>query len=1116
MAIMVTCACKKRFRARDIDAGKRARCPLCGQSLVVPLPRARKTAAQPTSQQAAPPAADDEFAFLMPASPLETLPAQPSGPAADFNFEDAPPELPSLKDPEPEAELTPAPASPSTFILLDPSPQPVDNNGVGGKRSVRPWRIIAVAASVLVLAAGGTLAFMVGGGEQTPPPETQAAVQPPAPAAPAPKAKKKPTEPVATGLGQLAVATKDIVPAPAKKVLFSEKDFKELDLDWLLGFSSTELASNLPIVLPERETRVTSTEPKFQRWAGLTGRIDRKRKPPTPFAPATSDMVQPEVPKPQVVMVPVPRPQPIINPMMTLPPLPPLNPAREAMLDTVVDRVIQYDLGRIRGIQGQQAIANFRSLGPDAIPALLRGLQRALTMDASCPVVVISTKLSQLLSTTPQMELVNYAYNSMNFFGRYQNVVQGLRSICETRLRMFVAAEQNRQQMFQQQQQMMDFLRLNPGLMVPRPPQPQPDQKPATRPDARPAPGMKPPVEVAKRPAPPALTALDSDDVPTLVKKLKSGDKDVRLKAAAHLVDAGPSAVPLLIEALQDKDARCLACLVLAQTDPVPEGAMSELMAGLADKDQDFRRLAHYALVKMGKPAVLSLTKAVQAPETRIRFNAIVALGRIGAPAADAIPVMKKSLESTEPDVRLLVTDALLVMGPEGLKTSLEIGEKVPDYADALKHPNKLVRAWAAASLGRRGPDAPDAKQAAQVLADKLHDADVTVRMNSATALGQLGPQAGSAIPALMALEKRSDPERVTAHAALILVGKGAVPALVETLQNQDPTVRQGALAILYEIGPATVPTLCKSVSDPRMPVRMGALQALLDLGPRAFEAIPTLQKLVKDPSPQVRARAIDALREIEATTTQSLEIFVSAFEDPSEEVRIAGHLGLIKADKAAAPVLASALRHAKPEVREWAVETIKKIGGEGKNAAAIRSLAPDLIEALKDSKKEVRDGSGWALEVIDPQFKEVLPALHKALNAPQTTAATQGMPTDLRYLSTAQLVQLGRSVSSLQIKPFLSELQKRQGNDVLVALACATVHQKADFRSAACPALEYFLSHKPAEMDEQKAVAQLKLTKVLARDGRETAAQDKYRKLIRDFPATKAAEEARKLVKAP
>src|SRR5437763_6485234 len=64
MSIIVSCDCGKRLRARDEDAGKRAKCPGCGKALVVgqkdeeglydlseppPQPSARPTPAQTTA-----------------------------------------------------------------------------------------------------------------------------------------------------------------------------------------------------------------------------------------------------------------------------------------------------------------------------------------------------------------------------------------------------------------------------------------------------------------------------------------------------------------------------------------------------------------------------------------------------------------------------------------------------------------------------------------------------------------------------------------------------------------------------------------------------------------------------------------------------------------------------------------------------------------------------------------------------------------------------------------------------------------------------------------------------------------------------------------------------------
>ena len=60
-----------------------------------------------------------------------------------------------------------------------------------------------------------------------------------------------------------------------------------------------------------------------------------------------------------------------------------LTPEEEKEFDGVIDRFIQFDTGRLKGQKGKQAVSDFKQLGPDAIPALIRGLNRAASIDYS-------------------------------------------------------------------------------------------------------------------------------------------------------------------------------------------------------------------------------------------------------------------------------------------------------------------------------------------------------------------------------------------------------------------------------------------------------------------------------------------------------------------------------------------------------------------------------------------------------------------------------------------------------------------------------------------------------------------------------------------------------------
>ena len=78
-------------------------------------------------------------------------------------------------------------------------------------------------------------------------------------------------------------------------------------------------------------------------------------------------------------------------------------------MDDIVEQFIRYDIGQLRGDAGRRALRNFEQLGPEAIPALVRGLNRSASIHASCPVGVITSKLRNALSANDDPVLLRYA-----------------------------------------------------------------------------------------------------------------------------------------------------------------------------------------------------------------------------------------------------------------------------------------------------------------------------------------------------------------------------------------------------------------------------------------------------------------------------------------------------------------------------------------------------------------------------------------------------------------------------------------------------------------------------------------------------------------------------------
>jgi len=88
------------------------------------------------------------------------------------------------------------------------------------------------------------------------------------------------------------------------------------------------------------------------------------------------------------------------------------SPERQHM-DDIVDRFIQYDIGKLKGEAGKKADMEFQRLGPEAVPSLVHGLNKAAGYHQSCPVCVISSKLERALQDTSDPAMIAYALENM-------------------------------------------------------------------------------------------------------------------------------------------------------------------------------------------------------------------------------------------------------------------------------------------------------------------------------------------------------------------------------------------------------------------------------------------------------------------------------------------------------------------------------------------------------------------------------------------------------------------------------------------------------------------------------------------------------------------------------
>jgi HEAT repeat protein len=201
-------------------------------------------------------------------------------------------------------------------------------------------------------------------------------------------------------------------------------------------------------------------------------------------------------------------------------------------------------------------------------------------------------------------------------------------------------------------------------------------------------------------------------------------------------------------------------------------------------------------------------------------------------------------LRDGDPATRARAAGQLAVMGP---RAHPAIGALI----DALADTNPEVRHKAAAALGEIGPEAGAAVSA---LATALRDEDELVRRRAALALGELGLEAVSAVPQL--IRSLRDPSPSVRRWAAATLGEispqEAAPALVEALGEEDVRTRAVVAAALVKLGEGALPSLLEATRHPAPGVRSQAARLLA----RCERGREALRELLADPAEEVRETA--------------------------------------------------------------------------------------------------------------------------------------------------------------------------------------------------------------------------------------------------------------------
>lgn len=264
------------------------------------------------------------------------------------------------------------------------------------------------------------------------------------------------------------------------------------------------------------------------------------------------------------------------------------------------------------------------------------------------------------------------------------------------------------------------------------------------------------------------------NEVPGLLKALKSGKEDVRIHAAYKLGLLWPKqdvggAVIALVKATRDPSEQVRVHAVRALGDLKAEQAIDALINTLHDRSPEVVLFAAQSLGEIGPPAAPAVPELLNLLEndcSATRNVAAIALAEIGMGVDQAVPVMIEDLalpdESSRyeaalalgymgqaaqpaiPALKTLLKDQSWNVQQEACRTLRDIGTS--EAKDALKEYPESCNSRANLKIG--------AEQAVTMLIEDLSLPKESSRLSAIHSLGLKGLTAQAAMPALKGLLK--------------------------------------------------------------------------------------------------------------------------------------------------------------------------------------------------------------------------------------------------------------------------------------------------------------------------------------------------------------------------
>ena len=354
-------------------------------------------------------------------------------------------------------------------------------------------------------------------------------------------------------------------------------------------------------------------------------------------------------------------------------------------------------------------------------------------------------------------------------------------------------------------------------------------------------------------------TAAD-DAVPELVESLDNANPLVRANAAEALGKLGAAdAVASLEETARDPDAgaRIAAIQALGTLGRPGANSASVVRMAISDLDPGVRAAAAETFGLWGvadDDVRADILKLLDDPNDEVRARAIRTLPVFADPTPAAVDGMMRRLSEDESDlVRVESVRALGRLGAAAAKAG-------PMLLEAAQSGNADLRVEAIRALAIAQP--PEANEA---FIDGLRDSEAAVRIVASAGWRNALAIPEDAIPVLV--EALNDPEaQVRANAAYAMwrlepTPLEAVPVLIECAAHPNVGLRlNAALALQSATGALVMVALRKLLSDPSGKIRLIGARRILTDDPTDVEAATVVAQALGDSKPSVRKSASDLI----------------------------------------------------------------------------------------------------------------------------------------------------------------------------------------------------------------------------------------------------------------